>query len=113
VALTLNGTAARSSAASDISRRAIAAPDAYYAFAVVGLITLQVLNSTLHAPPGALRQEQVTGNFERFVLSPMGAVRGMLALMLFPFLFALVSAVMMLVLPVWCSACICSGRRSP
>jgi ABC-2 type transport system permease protein len=72
-------------------------PDAYYAFAVVGLITLQVLNSTLHAPPGALRQEQTTGNFERFVLSPMGAVRGMLALMVFPFMYALVIAVLMLV----------------
>src|SRR5581483_11376153 len=32
-------------------------PDAYYAFAVVGVISLQVLNSTLHVPPGALRQE--------------------------------------------------------
>jgi ABC-2 type transport system permease protein len=72
-------------------------PDAYYAFAVVGLISLQVLNSTLHAPPGALRQELVAGNFERFVLSPMGAVRGILALMLFPFLYALASAVAMLV----------------
>jgi ABC-2 type transport system permease protein len=73
-------------------------PAAYYAFAVVGLITLQVLNSTLHAPPGALRQELVAGTFERFVLSPMGAVRGVLAMMLFPFLFALVSALVMLVL---------------
>lgn len=72
-------------------------PDAYYAFAVVGVISLQVLNSTLHVPPGSLRQELVAGNFERLVLSPMGAVRGMLAMMAFPFLYALVTALVMLV----------------
>jgi ABC-2 type transport system permease protein len=72
-------------------------PDAYYAFAVIGLITLQVLNSTLQLPPGALRQELVAGTFERFVLSPLGGVRGILAIMLFPFLYALASALAMLV----------------
>jgi ABC-2 type transport system permease protein len=71
-------------------------PDAYYAFAVIGLITLQVLNSTLHVPPSVLRQELVAGTFERFVLSPLGGVRGIVAMMLFPFLYALVSALAML-----------------
>jgi ABC-2 type transport system permease protein len=80
-----------------VSVSSFASHDAYYAFAVVGLITLQVLNSTLNVPPGSLRQELVAGNFERFVLSPMGALRGMIAMLLFPFLYALVSAILMLV----------------
>jgi ABC-2 type transport system permease protein len=71
--------------------------EAYFAYAVIGLITLQVLNSTLQAPPSALRQELVAGTFERFVLSPLGGVRGMLAIMLFPFLYALTTAIAMLV----------------
>jgi hypothetical protein len=36
---------------------AFESPDAYYAFAVTGLITLQILNSTLQTPPATLRQE--------------------------------------------------------
>jgi ABC-2 type transport system permease protein len=75
-----------------------ASPDAYFAFVVVGLISLQVLNSTLHVPPGALRQELVAGTFERFLLSPVGGVLGIVSMMLFPFLFALASAVAMLIL---------------
>jgi ABC-2 type transport system permease protein len=72
-------------------------PEAYYAFAVVGLISLQVLNSTLSAPPGGLRQELVAGTFERFVLSPFGPVRSIVSSMLFPLLYALVSALAMLI----------------
>jgi ABC-2 type transport system permease protein len=72
--------------------------DAYFAFVVIGLITLQVLNSTLQSPPATLRQELVAGTMERFVLSPLGGVRGMLATMIFPFLYALVTAISMLLL---------------
>jgi ABC-2 type transport system permease protein len=72
-------------------------PGAYFAFAVVGLITLQVLNSTLQVPPGTLRGELVAGTFERFVLSPMGGLNGILAMMVFPLLYALASAVVMLI----------------
>jgi ABC-2 type transport system permease protein len=69
---------------------------AYFAFAVIGLITLQVLNSTLQVPQGALRGELVAGTFERFVLSPTGGVGGMLAMLVFPFLYALASGIAML-----------------
>src|SRR5581483_11822963 len=72
-------------------------PEAYYAFAVVGVISLQVLNSMLHTPPITLRQELVAGNFERLLVSPTGAVRGLLAMMVFPFLYALITALVMLV----------------
>ena len=45
-----------------------ASPDQYYAFAVVGIITLQIINSTLLAPPMMLRQELVAGTFERLAV---------------------------------------------
>jgi ABC-2 type transport system permease protein len=71
-------------------------PDSYYAFAVVGLITLQVLNSTLAIPPLQLRQELVAGTFERMVVSPFGPAGSILATMLFPFVSAFISGIVML-----------------
>jgi ABC-2 type transport system permease protein len=73
-----------------------ASPDAYYAFAVVGLIILQVLNSSLSTPPGSIRQELVAGTLERIVLSPFGPVAGAVATLVFPFLNALATALVML-----------------
>ena len=70
---------------------------AYFSFALVGLIILQVLNSTIQAPPGAIRTELVTGTFERFAVSALGAVRGLLAMMVFPMLYALFTGLGMLV----------------
>jgi ABC-2 type transport system permease protein len=70
--------------------------EAYYTFAVIGLITLQVLNSTLGMPPALLRQEMVAGSFERLLVSPFGAIRGIAAMLLFPFLYALITALAML-----------------
>jgi ABC-2 type transport system permease protein len=77
--------------------KSFATADAYFAYALIGLISLQVLNSTLHAPPGALRQELVAGTFERFVLSPMGGVRGGLAMLMFPFVYAVLTGLLMLI----------------
>ena len=76
--------------------KAFESPDAYYAFAVIGLIVVQVLNSTLATPPGALRQELVAGTFERIVLSPFGPVGGTIAMIVFPFAYALMTAIAML-----------------
>jgi ABC-2 type transport system permease protein len=70
----------------------------YFSFVVIGLVTLQVLNSTLQIPPGTLRGELVAGNFERLLCSPLGAVRGMLAMMVFPLLYAIATAIAMLAL---------------
>src|SRR4051794_11857174 len=50
--------------------------DEYYAFAVTGLMTLQVINSTLATPSATLRQELVAGTFERFATSPFGPIGG-------------------------------------
>jgi ABC-2 type transport system permease protein len=70
--------------------------DAYYAFAVIGLVILQILNSTLQTPPMSLRQELVAGTFERIVLSPFGAVAGIGGMLLFPFAYALFTSLVML-----------------
>lgn len=72
-------------------------PDEYYAFAVTGLMTLQVVNSTLTTPSMTLRQELVAGTFERFATSPFGAVGGIVSMMLFPLLYTLVIVTFMLV----------------
>jgi ABC-2 type transport system permease protein len=71
----------------------IGSPDEYYAFVVVGIVILGVLTSTLHTPVTTLRQELVAGTFERMVLSPFGAVRCILSLMVFPLLLALATGV--------------------
>jgi ABC-2 type transport system permease protein len=76
---------------------AFSSPDAYYAFAVSGLITLQLLNSTLLTPPQTFRQELVAGNFERIVTSPFGPVGTVLSMMVFPFLYALVLSLAMII----------------
>jgi ABC-2 type transport system permease protein len=73
-----------------------ASSDAYFAFAVIGLVTLQLLNSTLQEPPMALRGELVSGTFERFLVSPFGPARGLLAMMLFPFALSVAMGALMI-----------------
>lgn len=69
--------------------------DDYYAFVVVGLIILQVITSTFHTPPIQLQQELYAGTFERLVTSPFGPVASICSMLLFPFVYSLVIAVMM------------------
>lgn len=71
-------------------------PDDYYAFVVVGLIILQVLSSTLYNPPIAVQEELRAGTFERFVVSPFGPVASLCSTLVFPFLYSLANAVVML-----------------
>ena len=70
-------------------------PEDYFAFVVVGLVILEVLQATLGVGV-ALRQELLTGNFERLVLSPFGPVPGIAAMALLPLLLAFVLALVML-----------------
>jgi ABC-2 type transport system permease protein len=77
---------------------AFSTPGAYFAFALIGLITLQVLNAALHRLPRVLGSELVAGTFERLVISPFGGVRALVAMLVFPFAYALCTAVAMLVL---------------
>ena len=53
-------------------------PEDYFAFVTVGLVIFGVLTSTLAVGPATLRQELVAGTFERLVVSPFGAVPGVL-----------------------------------
>jgi ABC-type multidrug transport system permease subunit len=76
--------------------RAFATPEDYYAFVVVGLVILQMLNSTLQSAPSLLRQDVVVGTFERNVLSPFGPAGTMVASLVYPFVNALVVGVFML-----------------
>jgi ABC-2 type transport system permease protein len=71
-------------------------PGDYYAFVVAGLVTLQVITSTLHLPPQSVQSELFTGTFERLAVSPFGPVASICSMMLFPFVFSLVSAILML-----------------
>jgi len=79
-----------------VSFRQFDSPDEYYAFAVIGIVILQLINSVLQQPPTALRQELVAGTFERIVLSPFGAVGGTLSILVFPFFLTLFIGMVML-----------------
>lgn len=72
-------------------------PDAYFAFVVVGMLILQTLTSTLGSPPGTVQAELMTGTFERLLTSPFGAVAAVFSMMLYPFVHALVTGLVMLV----------------
>ncbi len=71
-------------------------PDRYFAFVVVGLVILQAITGTLGILPFVVRQELLTGTFERIVLSPFGAVAAVLSMIVFPFLRAVLFGVLML-----------------
>jgi ABC-2 type transport system permease protein len=85
--------------------RGFSSPDAYYAFVVVGLSLLGVIYSCF-AIPTLVRQELVAGTLERLILSPFGAVRGVIAMTLFPLLYASVLATLSLAL-----ACVVFGLQ--
>jgi ABC-type polysaccharide/polyol phosphate export permease len=72
-------------------------PQDYFAFLVVGMVIFQVLQSTMGVA-GALRGELVAGTFERLLLSPFGAVRAVISMMVFPFVMSLVSSIILLAL---------------
>ncbi|WP_205697112.1 ABC transporter permease [Conexibacter sp. SYSU D00693] len=79
-----------------VGSQAFESPDAYYAFVVVGLVILTVLNSTLGTPAMALRQELVAGTFERLYHSPLGALSASVSALLFPFVQSMITAGVML-----------------
>jgi ABC-2 type transport system permease protein len=70
--------------------------DDYFAFVVVGLIILQVLTSTMYNPPVAVQTELIAGTFERLLVSPFGAIASVCAMLVFPFIYSLFAAVVML-----------------
>lgn len=75
-----------------LSVRSFGSREDYFGFVVVGLVILAVLQSTL-ALAATVRAELVAGTFERVLLSPFGAVRAALAMMVFPIVQAIVLGV--------------------
>jgi len=71
-------------------------PDEYFGFAVVGIVIMEVLFSTVTALPVRVRQELVAGTFEKFVVSPFGAAAAVVSMTTFPFLLAFVNGLMTL-----------------
>jgi ABC-2 type transport system permease protein len=70
---------------------------AYFGFVVVGIALISVLYSSFSIPE-LIRQELIAGTFERLLLSPFGAIRGVIAMSLFPMVFSFVLATVTLIL---------------
>jgi ABC-2 type transport system permease protein len=66
-------------------------PASYFGFVVVGIALVSVLYSCFSVSE-MVRQELIAGTFERLLLSPFGAIRGVLAMTLFPLMYAFVLA---------------------
>ena len=71
--------------------------DEYFAFVLVGIVIFAMLQALLGGAPVIVRQELVAGTFARIVLSPLGPVAGICAMLLFPFAIALVTGTAILV----------------
>jgi ABC-2 type transport system permease protein len=65
--------------------------NAYFGFVVIGIALVGVMYSCFSIPE-LLRQELIAGTFDRMLLSPFGAIRGVLAMTLFPMIYAFVLA---------------------
>lgn len=71
----------------------------YFAYVVLGMIMIEVLQSTMMVASG-LQGELVAGTFERVLLSPFGGVAAVLSMMIFPFFSACVSALITLIIAI-------------
>jgi ABC-2 type transport system permease protein len=63
-------------------------PASYFGFVVVGIALVSVLYSCFSISE-MVRQELIAGTFERLLLSPFGAIRSVVAMTLFPLLYAI------------------------
>jgi ABC-2 type transport system permease protein len=79
-----------------VSVRAFPTHDDYFAFVIVGLATVELLTSAVRTVPATLRNELVSGTFERTVASPYGPLGGIVALALFPMVLAVAMATIMI-----------------
>jgi ABC-2 type transport system permease protein len=69
----------------------------YYAFVVVGIVSMAVLTSALNTSE-VVRMELMAGNFERMLISPLGPVGGVISMAIFPILYSTFFAALMLTL---------------
>jgi ABC-2 type transport system permease protein len=70
---------------------------AYFGFVVVGIALIGVLYSSFSIPE-LVRQELVAGTFDRLLLSRFGAVRSVIAMSLFPMVYAFLLSTLTLAL---------------
>jgi ABC-2 type transport system permease protein len=63
----------------------------YFGFVVVGIALVSIMYSCFSIPE-LVRQELIAGTFDRLLLSPFGAIRGVIAMTLFPLLYSFVIA---------------------
>jgi ABC-2 type transport system permease protein len=70
-------------------------PASYFGFVVVGIALVSVLYSCFSISE-MVRQELIAGTFERLLLSPFGAIRSVVAMTLFPLLYAFLLAALTL-----------------
>jgi ABC-2 type transport system permease protein len=82
-----------------VSVRSFGSHSDYFAYVVLGMIMVEVLQSTMMVATG-LQGELVAGTFERVLLSPFGGVAAILSMMIFPFFSACVSALLTLLFAV-------------
>jgi ABC-2 type transport system permease protein len=75
--------------------RGFPSPASYFGFVVVGIAMVSVLYSCFSISE-LVRQELVAGTFDRLLLSPFGAVRGVFAMSLFPLAYSFVLAALTL-----------------
>lgn len=71
----------------------------YYAFAVVGIVIMGILTAALSTSQ-VIRMELMQGNFERIMISPLGPVGGVIAVVTFPIIYSTAFAAVMLALAV-------------
>lgn len=75
-------------------------PQEYFGFAAVGLALLQILSAAVTSTPTLLREELLTGTFERTAVSGLGPRGGLIAMLAFPLVEALVASAVSLLLAV-------------
>lgn len=68
-------------------------PDAYFAFAAIGIVIATVTYATIQLPQMTLQQELVAGTFERILLAPWGSAAAIVSLLVYPTLYALITVV--------------------
>jgi ABC-2 type transport system permease protein len=68
----------------------------YFAFAVVGIVVMVVMQAASAATAVRIREEQLTGTLEALVVQPITSLELALGLAGFPFVFAIVRAVVYL-----------------
>jgi ABC-2 type transport system permease protein len=66
-------------------------PAEYFGFVAIGIIIFDLLTATLTTPHAVLRQELVAGTFERLLLAPRGSVSSIIAMLVFPVFYALLT----------------------